>query len=156
MIVGDLCRIAVLSFAPTLLAACGGASENVSPGSVVVEVAVQAPPAPEPEPEPQPEPRDGSTVATVIPAHLKSAIADSGTTADSGFGGTVNAKHVVLTGNADDSLDWTDGWTGRIQYLYIEQTDSADNVIPARCSISSSVRPSTTALPSAPTRAARH
>ena len=47
------------------------------------------------------------------------------------FGGTVNAKHVVLTGNADDSLDWTDGWTGRIQYLYIEQTDSADNAIEA-------------------------
>ena len=47
------------------------------------------------------------------------------------FGGTVNARHVVLTGNADDSLDWTDGWTGRIQYLYIEQTDSADNAIEA-------------------------
>ena len=47
------------------------------------------------------------------------------------FGGTVDAKHVVLTGNADDSLDWTDGWTGRIQYLYIEQTDSADNAIEA-------------------------
>ena len=47
------------------------------------------------------------------------------------FGGTVNAKYVALTGNADDSLDWTDGWTGRIQYLYIEQTDSADNAIEA-------------------------
>ncbi len=47
------------------------------------------------------------------------------------FGGTVDAKYVVLTGNADDSLDWTDGWTGRIQYLYIEQTDSADHAIEA-------------------------
>ncbi len=47
------------------------------------------------------------------------------------FGGTVSASHVVLTGNADDSLDWTDGWTGNIQYLYIEQTDSADNAIEA-------------------------
>ena len=47
------------------------------------------------------------------------------------FGGTVNAKHLVLTGNADDSLDWTDGWTGRIQYLHIEQTDAADNAIEA-------------------------
>ena len=47
------------------------------------------------------------------------------------FGGTVDAKHLVLTGNADDSLDWTDGWTGRIQYLYIEQTDAADNAIEA-------------------------
>ena len=47
------------------------------------------------------------------------------------FGGTVDARYVVLTGNADDSLDWTDGWTGRIQYLYIEQTDAADNAIEA-------------------------
>ena len=47
------------------------------------------------------------------------------------FGGTVDAKYVVLTGNADDSLDWTDGWQGRIQYLYIEQTDAADNAIEA-------------------------
>jgi hypothetical protein len=47
------------------------------------------------------------------------------------FGGTVSATHVVLTGNADDSLDWTDGWTGNIQYLYIEQTDAADNIIEA-------------------------
>ncbi|MEM7099326.1 MAG: hypothetical protein AAF541_13775 [Pseudomonadota bacterium] len=47
------------------------------------------------------------------------------------FGGTVNAKYVVLTGNADDSLDWTDGWTGNIQYLYIEQTDAGDNAIEA-------------------------
>ena len=45
------------------------------------------------------------------------------------FGGTVNASHVVLTGNADDSLDWTDGWQGRVQWLYIEQTNSADNGI---------------------------
>lgn len=48
------------------------------------------------------------------------------------FGGTVDAKYVVLTGNADDSLDWTDGWTGRIQYLYIEQaSDAGDNGIEA-------------------------
>ncbi len=347
MIVEDFCRIAVLSIAAALLAACGGSSDNASPGSVVVEVEVEPPPtsepppAPEPEPEPEPGPGDGTTVATVIPAHLESAITDSGTTADAGFGGkpiytidvsaldggaldptglvlgndnifeisggaarvtpadgaaqssggglpdcqleiapggvivgssstdflvinrgcalmadgtaeqpilftakeevlgtaedndrglwgglvingyapindcpegadggtddcikegeansgqfggsngndnsgvlryvsvrfagsnvdpenqlngiafqavgdatvvdyvqvynnlddgieffggTVDAKHVVLTGNADDSLDWTDGWTGRIQYLYIEQTDSADNAIEA-------------------------
>ncbi len=47
------------------------------------------------------------------------------------FGGTVSAKYVVLTGNADDSLDWTDGWVGNLQYLYIEQTDAADNAIEA-------------------------
>ena len=341
----NLWRIAWLSIAALLLSACGGSSDNVSPGSVVVEVPVQPPPDPDPEPDPDPDPDPqpggGSTVATVIPAHLEAAIADSGTTADAGFGGkpiytidvsalpggaldpaglvlgndavfeisggaaritppqgaspssggslpgcqlevapggvivgssstdflvinrgcalmadgtadqpilltakeevlgtaedndrglwgglvingyapindcpegadggtdgcikegeansgqfggsngndnsgvlryvsvrfagsnvdpenqlngiafqgvgdatvvdyvqvhnnlddgieffggTVNAKHVVLTGNADDSLDWTDGWTGRIQYLYIEQTDSADNAIEA-------------------------
>ena len=48
------------------------------------------------------------------------------------FGGTVNASHVVLVGNADDSLDWTDGWQGSIQYLHIQQTGSAgDNGIEA-------------------------
>ena len=47
------------------------------------------------------------------------------------FGGTVSATHVVLTGNRDDSLDWTDGWTGNIQYLYIEQRGAGDNAIEA-------------------------
>ena len=37
------------------------------------------------------------------------------------FGGTVNLKHVVLSGNADDSLDWTDGWIGNVQFLQIVQ-----------------------------------
>ncbi|MDP5188544.1 hypothetical protein [Rheinheimera baltica] len=35
------------------------------------------------------------------------------------FGGTVDAKYVVLTGNRDDSLDWADGWTGRMQHVLI-------------------------------------
>ena len=47
------------------------------------------------------------------------------------FGGTVSASHVVLTVNADDSLDWTDGWRGNIQYLYMEQSGSGDNLIEA-------------------------
>lgn len=37
------------------------------------------------------------------------------------FGGTVNARYLVLTGNGDDSLDWTDGWNGNVQYVVIEQ-----------------------------------
>ncbi len=37
------------------------------------------------------------------------------------FGGTVNAKHVVLTGNDDDSLDTDNGWSGNVQYLIILQ-----------------------------------
>ncbi len=47
------------------------------------------------------------------------------------FGGTVSASHIVLTGNADDSLDWTDGWRGSMQFVYVEQTDAADNIIEA-------------------------
>ena len=43
------------------------------------------------------------------------------------FGGTVNAKHVLLTGNKDDSLDWTNGWTGMMQYVIVKQFDDAAN-----------------------------
>lgn len=39
------------------------------------------------------------------------------------FGGTVNAKYLVLTGNQDDSLDWTQGWNGNVQYVLIKQND---------------------------------
>ena len=42
------------------------------------------------------------------------------------FGGTVNAQFVALNGNADDSLDWTDGWVGNVQFLLIEH--SADDL----------------------------
>jgi hypothetical protein len=37
------------------------------------------------------------------------------------FGGTVNARNVVLTDIRDDSLDWTEGWQGRIQNLLVIQ-----------------------------------
>lgn len=47
------------------------------------------------------------------------------------FGGTVNASHVVLTGNADDSMDWTDGWQGAVQFVYLEQGNGGDNLIEA-------------------------
>lgn len=48
------------------------------------------------------------------------------------FGGTVNAKYVVLTANEDDSLDWDMGWTGKVQYLLIDQgSDKVDNGIEA-------------------------
>ncbi len=39
------------------------------------------------------------------------------------FGGTVNASHVLLTGIGDDSLDWTDGWQGNMQYVIVDQSD---------------------------------
>ncbi|MGE3609557.1 MAG: hypothetical protein AB7I27_08220 [Bacteriovoracaceae bacterium] len=48
------------------------------------------------------------------------------------FGGTVEMKHVVLTNNEDDSLDWDFGWQGKVQYLLVKQADdSADNGIEA-------------------------
>lgn len=43
------------------------------------------------------------------------------------FGGTVNAKYLVITGAGDDAVDWTDGWRGNIQYLIIEQKDENDH-----------------------------
>ena len=48
------------------------------------------------------------------------------------FGGTVDAKHIVLTGNKDDSLDWTFGWSGRVQFVIVQQfADRANNGIEA-------------------------
>lgn len=44
------------------------------------------------------------------------------------YGGTANAKHVLLTGIKDDSLDWTHGWQGKIQYLIVKQDPDAANV----------------------------
>lgn len=43
------------------------------------------------------------------------------------FGGTVNVRHLVLTGNRDDSMDWTDGWQGYAQYVFIQQYDDEAN-----------------------------
>jgi hypothetical protein len=48
------------------------------------------------------------------------------------FGGTVNVKHVLLTGNKDDSMDWTSGWTGKAQFVFIKQAaDEGNNGIEA-------------------------
>jgi hypothetical protein len=48
------------------------------------------------------------------------------------FGGTADIKHAVLSNAADDSLDWTFGWTGRAQFIAITQRgDDADNGIEA-------------------------
>lgn len=48
------------------------------------------------------------------------------------FGGTVNAKHILLTGMADDNVDWTDGWTGKLQFVAVQQyEDAGDNGIEA-------------------------
>lgn len=45
------------------------------------------------------------------------------------FGGTANAKHVVLTDIGDDSLDWTFGWQGNVQYLLIRQDQDPNAAI---------------------------
>ena len=37
------------------------------------------------------------------------------------FGGTVDLKHIIITGAADDSLDWDMGWHGRVQFLVAQQ-----------------------------------
>jgi hypothetical protein len=37
------------------------------------------------------------------------------------FGGTVDLKYALVTGAADDSFDWTDGWTGRGQFWIAQQ-----------------------------------
>src|SRR5690606_10551433 len=37
------------------------------------------------------------------------------------FGGTADVKHAIVTRAADDSVDWDEGWQGRIQFLAIQQ-----------------------------------
>lgn len=44
------------------------------------------------------------------------------------FGGTVNLKWAVSTGNSDDSFDWTHGWRGKGQFWVAQQdVASCDN-----------------------------
>lgn len=48
------------------------------------------------------------------------------------FGGTAQMKHLVLTSNGDDSLDWGLGWKGRAQFVLIQQAaDDGDRGIEA-------------------------
>ena len=39
------------------------------------------------------------------------------------FGGTANLRHIVLTGNDDDSLDTDQGWNGDAQFIIVAQRD---------------------------------
>jgi hypothetical protein len=43
------------------------------------------------------------------------------------FGGATDLVHAVVTGANDDSLDWDQGWTGRVQFLAIRQFDDDGN-----------------------------
>lgn len=43
------------------------------------------------------------------------------------FGGSVNIRHAISTGNHDDSFDWTQGWSGNGQFLVVNQnSDKGD------------------------------
>lgn len=39
------------------------------------------------------------------------------------FGGTVDFRHLVITGASDDLFDWDDGWRGRAQFVVGQQHD---------------------------------
>lgn len=43
------------------------------------------------------------------------------------FGGSVNLKHVLITGSDDDGLDWDRGWTGKVQFLLVQQLPGRGN-----------------------------
>lgn len=48
------------------------------------------------------------------------------------FGGNAHVKHLLITGCADDSLDWTFGWRGKAQYFIVQHySDDADQGIEA-------------------------
>jgi hypothetical protein len=40
------------------------------------------------------------------------------------FGGTANLRHAVITQSDDDGLDWDYGWTGKVQFLVVQQNAS--------------------------------
>ncbi len=43
------------------------------------------------------------------------------------FGGTVNASHLVVTDAEDDSIDWTEGFTGALTDVYVVQNEGIDH-----------------------------
>jgi hypothetical protein len=48
------------------------------------------------------------------------------------FGGTVNLRNIVLTGNKDDSFDTDNGWNGNLQFLIaVQAADIGDNIVEA-------------------------
>ena len=48
------------------------------------------------------------------------------------FGGNVNVRHLVLTGNDDDSIDTDNGYQGSIQYALVTQRENGgDNIVEA-------------------------
>lgn len=45
------------------------------------------------------------------------------------FGGTVDLKHIVASGNEDDAIDWTEGWQGTVQFALVTLDKSSNNAI---------------------------
>jgi hypothetical protein len=58
------------------------------------------------------------------------------------FGGTVNAKHLVLTGNDDDSIDTDQGFAGALQFVIVRQrSGGGDNIVEASYAASATTNP---------------
>ena len=47
------------------------------------------------------------------------------------FGGTVNVNYLSVIGAQDDSVDWTEGFSGRLTNVYVEHFESHDKAIEA-------------------------
>ena len=79
-------RQALMALFVLTLAACGGSSDNVSPGAIVVEVPVDCDEDCDDGDNGggNPPPGGGGTVPSVIPEALEGAIRPSGETADDG------------------------------------------------------------------------
>jgi hypothetical protein len=43
------------------------------------------------------------------------------------FGGTAGIKHLVITQPDDDGLDWDFGWTGKAQFVFLQQNNLVGN-----------------------------
>jgi len=60
------------------------------------------------------------------------------------FGGTARLRRVVITGAVDDSLDYDEGWQGKVQFALIVQTSSTQTAAPDRLIEASNRRVSST------------
>lgn len=43
------------------------------------------------------------------------------------FGGTANLKHAIMSQGEDDGLDWDQGWSGKAQFIIVQQGPLSDN-----------------------------
>lgn len=47
------------------------------------------------------------------------------------FGGSADVRYMVTTAVGDDSLDWADGWNGKVQFMLVKQDGEANRGIEA-------------------------